>query len=161
MRTHGEHSVVVAATPEQVYAVVPDPGRVAEWSHETTGCRWREPHRHAQSGAVFVGANRVGALKWSMPCHIDDAQPARRRRYHSHRIQPMTEWDFELTPCDGGTKVTQRWRLLNVPRSVEFLIHVALPVHRDRSDALRDDLVRLGEVAAREPALSSQPGQGC
>ena len=37
---------------------------------------------------------------------------------------------------------------------IERLIYAAMKVHRDRLDALRDDMVRLGEVALTAPAAA-------
>ena len=140
----------MAATPDQVYAVLSDPTRVGEWSHEAHRARWLGQPAAPVVGARFVGSNRVGLMRWDMPCTIIAAEPGRRFAYHTRNGRPGTEWDYTLVPSGEGTRVLQRWRILHLPRPAEILIHLAIPAHRDRREALADDLVRLGEVAARE-----------
>ena len=109
--TRGERSAVVAATPDQVYAVLADPTRVGEWSHEAHRARWLGHPAAPIVGARFVGSNRVGRLRWDMPCTIIAAEPGRRFAYHTRDGRPGTEWDYTLVPSGEGTRVLQRWRI--------------------------------------------------
>ena len=59
-----------------------------------------------------------------------------------------TEWCFELEELPtGGTRIRQSFKILKLPRSTETVIYLLMPQHRDRREALRGDLLRLGEVA--------------
>lgn len=144
--SHGERTHVTSATPEQVCAVVADPTRVGEWSHEAKGATWLDGATHAVPGARFVGTNRVKRLTWSKKCVVEVAEPGRRYSFHT----PNTRWSYDLTPIEGGTLIRQSFELLNASRLTRFLIWLLVPAHRDRSVALGSDLVRLGEVASHE-----------
>jgi hypothetical protein len=47
----------------------------------------------------------------------------------------------------GGTRIVQTMRIVKLPRWADRLYYRMLPTHRDRSELLRADLERLGEVA--------------
>ena len=136
----------MAASPDEAYALVSDPTRVGEWSHEAVGARWVEGASHAEPGARFVGSSSLGRLRWSVPCVIDVAD-GRTVAFHTTARGGSTQWRYDLTPADGGTLVRQRFRMLTLWRPREVLLRLLVPSHADRSDALRGDLVRLGEVA--------------
>lgn len=143
---YGDTSHWVAASPDEAYALVSDPTRVGEWSHEAVGARWVEGASHAEPGARFVGSSSLGRLRWSVPCVIDVAD-GRTFAFHTTARGGSTQWRYDLTPADGGTLVRQRFRMLTLWRPREVLLRLLVPSHADRSDALRGDLVRLGEVA--------------
>ena len=60
-----------------------------------------------------------------------------------------SEWCITLEPVDGGTRITQQFRIVNGPLVVDRLLYAFMHQHRDRSAALRGDLERLGALAAR------------
>ncbi len=64
----------------------------------------------------------------------------------------VSEWRIRLEPVCTGTRIVQEYTVVNMPHIVERLLALAIPAHRDRSDALRDDLRRLGCLAANPPA---------
>jgi uncharacterized protein YndB with AHSA1/START domain len=142
--------VVVEATPDQVYAVVSDVTRIAEWSHECRQADWLGDTTGPVVGGQFRGRNRVNRFGWSRICTITALEPGRVFAYRTSGGFPSdsTAWSFELEPVEGGTRVTQRYQILKFARWMELLTIALVPPHRDRSDALRADLVRLGEVAS-------------
>jgi uncharacterized protein YndB with AHSA1/START domain len=147
----GEQGVDVAATPAQVWAVLSDPARVGEWSHECRAVTWVDGHARAAVGAKFRGSNQVGSFRWSRTCTITELEPERLLVYRTAGGVPpdSTEWRFQLEPVEGGTRINQSFRILKFPRLMELAAVLFNPAHRDRSQALRGDLVRLGEVAVR------------
>jgi uncharacterized protein YndB with AHSA1/START domain len=148
---NGAVSVETSATPAQVWAVVTDIARAGEWSHETQGGEWIDGATAAVPGARFRGRNRQGRTKWSRVCEVLDADAPRRiswRTVPSRIYNDSTRWTYELEPTDTGTRITQRFEVLSIGPVVERLFYALIPAHRDRSEALRADLVRLGEVAA-------------
>ena len=152
----GEVEVVVAATPEQVYAVVADVTRIAEWSHECRGAEWLDGATGPALGARFRGTNKVNRFGWSRVCTITELEPGRRFGYRTSGGVPSdsTAWSFEFHPDPGGTRVVQRYQVLKFARWMELATYALVPAHRDRRSALRADLERLGEVgdpAARGP----------
>ncbi len=146
----GELTADVAATPAQVWAVLSDPTRVGEWSHECRTVTWVEGHSRAEVGARFRGDNQVKSFTWSRICTITELEPERLLVFRTSGGLPpdSTEWRFRLGPVSGGTRITQSFRILKFPRVIELVTVLFNPAHRDRTEALRGDLVRLGEVSA-------------
>lgn len=150
---HGSVQVTAAATPAQVWAVLADVTRTGEWSHETTGAVWLDGATAAVPSACFRGRNRQGRTRWSRRCEVVEADAPRRLRFRTvpTRLFPdSTIWTFELEPVDGGTNITQRFEVVKLHPLLDRLFYAVLPAHRDRTDALRQDLERLAEVAAAD-----------
>jgi uncharacterized protein YndB with AHSA1/START domain len=149
----GEVEMLVDATPEQVYAVVTDVTRVAEWSHECRGAEWLDGASAPAVGARFRGTNKVSRFGWSRVCTVTALEPGRSFAYRTYGGVPpdSTAWSFELHPVGDGCRVVQRYEILRFPRALELLTMAFVPAHRDRREALRGDLVRLGEVSRLDP----------
>ena len=154
VRWAGEVAADVAATPAQVWAVLSDPTRIGAWSHECRTAAWVGGQSRAEVGARFRGTNQVGALRWSRTCTITELEPERLLVFCTSGGLPpdSTRWRYSLEPIEGGTRITQTFTILKFPRLVELATVLLNPAHRDRSPALRADLVRLGEVSATVPA---------
>ncbi len=153
----GEVSAEVAAAPDQVWDVLSDPTRTGEWSHECHTVAWLDGHDRPAVGAKFRGRNRNGQMRWSRTCTITELEPERLLVFRTSGGYPpdSTEWRFRLTPAaDGGTRITQSYRIIAMPKYLELMIVFFMRAHLDRRAALADDLVRLGEVAERVPAVS-------
>ncbi len=108
-------------------------------------------------GARFRGNNEVRGFKWSRTCTITELEPERLLVYRTSGGAPpdSTEWTFRLAFADGGTRITQSFRILKFPRVMELATVIFNTDHRDRSEALRADLLRLGEVASRQRQVAS------
>ena len=145
----GELDAVVAATPEEVYAVVSDVTRIAEWSHECKGAAWLDGATGPALGARFRGTNKVDLFGCSRICTITDLEPGRAFGYRTSGGRPpdSTAWSFEFQPHPDGTRVVQRYEVLRFARWIELLTIALVPAHRDRRPALRADLLCLGEVS--------------
>ena len=113
----------VAATPDQVYAVVTDLRRSGEWSPECLGGEWvsGEP---ATVGAVFRGQNLrqedvvawapVVRGTWTTHAEVVAAEPGRTFRWamrdSTGRAQESV-WGFDIEPIDGGCRLTHHFRM--------------------------------------------------
>ena len=85
-----EVTKVIAAPPEQLYALVSDLPRMGEWSPENTGGKWVKGAAGPAVGAKFEGTNQLGKKKWKTLCTVTVADPG-------------TEFGFDVTAA--GMKV--------------------------------------------------------
>lgn len=145
----GEQTAVVPATPAQVFAVLADPTRTPEWSHEVEAVTWAPGRSVAEPGAEFAGTSRVGRIRWTATSRFHEVVPERRVSFFTVSRTGSTLWTYDLEPVDGGTRITQRYRILALWRLREIPLYWLVREHHDRSDALAGDLVRLGQVTAR------------
>ncbi len=148
----GAVEVTTAATPEQVWRVLSDVTRAGEWSHETRGGEWIDGAVAARPGARFRGRNGRGRMRWTRACEVvtsDEPHVLAWRTVPTRLYPDSTLWLFELEPVDGGTRITQRFEVLKLSAFFDRLFYLVVPAHRDRTEALRGDIQRLGEVAAR------------
>jgi hypothetical protein len=138
--------VVIDASPDEVWAVVSDVTRVGEWSGECRGCTWVAGADGPATGARFRGRNRRGGLRWTRLNEVIGADPPRRFAWRTVPHPPYpdsVEWELRLEPVDAGTRVSQSFRVVRIPRIMEWGIGVVMPAHQDRTADLSDDLGRL------------------
>jgi len=156
----GSVAVTVAAGPAAVWAVLSDVTRIGEWSHECRDATWLgDGPRNGGPGARFRGRNRTGLVRWGRACEVTAWEPPHRLAYRTggSRVGDSTEWTFALEAAGSGTRITQSFRVLSLPRWAEIAIVLLVPAHHDRLEALAGDLARLGEVAqAGRPRLTSR-----
>ena len=148
----GTTSVETEAAPEEVWAVLADVTRVGEWSHECRGAEWLDGATAGGVGVRFRGRNQVRFNRWSRACVIDVWEPAREVVWHSEGPAGLdsTQWRVTLEPHGSGTRVTQTYTILAMQRWFSRFVWLAMPEHRDRAAALRQDLERLGDLARSE-----------
>ncbi|MFZ4720410.1 MAG: SRPBCC family protein [Ilumatobacteraceae bacterium] len=105
-----EVTKVLAATPEQVYALVSDLPRMGEWSPENTGGSWVKGSTGPAVGAKFKGTNGRGKKTWTTDVTVTKADPGREFAFDVTAIGlGVAGWGFLLEPVEGGTKVTEYW----------------------------------------------------
>jgi uncharacterized protein YndB with AHSA1/START domain len=155
---NGRCETTTTASPDDVWAIVGDPTRVGEWSHECGGAEWIDGATTARPGARFRGRNKVGRSKWARVCELVtvDAPHELAWRTVPTRLYPdSTLWTITIEATDTGSRIEQRFEVLKLNPALERLFYLLIPPHRDRSEALRADLVRLGAAAERVPARPS------
>ena len=147
----GIAEVTASASPEQIWDLLADITRAGEWSHETRGGVWLDGATTATLGARFKGLNGQGRQRWTRVCEIvvaDRPHQLSWRTVPSHLYPDSTQWTYEITPVDGGTRITQRFEVLKLHPIIDRIFYALIPAHRDRTAALRGDLEHLAEVAA-------------
>ena len=149
-------SVVVPADIEAVWAIVRDPTRVGEWSHECVHGEWVGDVTEARPGARFRGRNKQGLFRWGRLCEIVRADPYELvwRTVPTRLYPDSTEWAIRLSPVDRATRIEQTYRVVK-GTFLEPVYATVLPAHRDREAALKQDLERIGALAAEASTFAA------
>jgi uncharacterized protein YndB with AHSA1/START domain len=151
---------VTDAPPEAVWAIVGDPTRTGEWSHECRRLEWVDGATAAVPGARFRGRNRRGRSSWSRLNEVQAVEPGRSitwRTIPGRLYRDSTIWRIEVEPVDGGTRIVQSYDIVMLGPVMDRLLAIVAKPHRDRRAALTADLVRIGEVAARSTTGTISP----
>ena len=146
MRRKCEASVTVKASAEAVWAVISDVTRVGEWSGECRGCAWEGGADAATPGARFRGRNRRGGFRWTRLNEVVLAQRPCTLVWRTLARAPYpdsVEWRVNLVEDATGTRVSESFHVLKMPRLMEWVVGAVISPHRDRTADLTDDLQRL------------------
>ncbi|WP_205472622.1 SRPBCC family protein [Nocardioides sp. SYSU D00038] len=110
----GEVSLHMKASPEQVWALVSDVTRIGEFSPETFEGRWTRGSTGPEVGATFAGhvkRNGVGPTYWS-PCRVTRCVENELFEFSVGTDSvAVNNWGYRLQPENGGTRVTEYFRL--------------------------------------------------
>ena len=114
---HAE-SVEIAATPGEVYETVRQLERMGEWSPENQGGRWVEGDG-TSVGDRFEGSNAIGDRTWTAVAEVVRCDPAEAFCFTVGDLtNPVAEWGYHLEKISGGTKVTETWKMTQLPPSL-------------------------------------------
>jgi hypothetical protein len=102
-------SVLVAAAPDAVYALVSDVTRMGEWSPICTACWWDEPAAGPQVGAWFTGRNETPERTWETRSQVVAADG---REFAWEVNNGWVRWGCTLAPEADGTRLTESWAFL-------------------------------------------------
>lgn len=110
----GEVTVWIDAAPSEVWALVSDVTRIGEFSPETFEARWTRGSTGPEVGATFKGhvkRNGVGPTYWT-GCKVTRCEPEQVFEF-SVGTDDLTvnNWGYRLAERDGGTDVTEYFRL--------------------------------------------------
>jgi uncharacterized protein YndB with AHSA1/START domain len=98
-------SVVVAAPPAEVFALLADPRRHAEIDGSGTVQQVVEAPERLELGSQFSMGMKMGA-SYRTANTVVEFEPDRLiawKHFAPHR------WRYELEPVEGGTRVTETW----------------------------------------------------
>ncbi|WP_242545121.1 SRPBCC family protein [Amycolatopsis sp. MtRt-6] len=104
--------IEIDAAPETVYALVSDPGALADVAEEYAGHRWVGGASQPAVGAKFRGRNQRGFRRWSTLSTITDAEPGCRFGFEvtSFAGLPVSRWQYDFEPVgDGCVVVESMW----------------------------------------------------
>ena len=96
----------IAASPESLYDIVTDVGRIGEMSPECRSAEWVGKSDGPDLGARFKGTNELGTSKWSTKPTVTVAE---RGQVFEFKV-PMgfgPTWRYEFHAVDGGTRVVE------------------------------------------------------
>ncbi len=150
-----EATAEIAAPPESVWALLSNIELMGDWSPVCRRCEWLGGASSAAVGARFVGHNRQLGARWSRECVITTCNPARALEFHTlFDGRPSTLWRYHLEPSPLGTRITESYEMLAVPRWVALLQRIPRMSGRSRRDAQRgmqQTLQRLKATTERTP----------
>jgi hypothetical protein len=143
-------SVVVDAPAEVIYDLVAELTRMGEWSPECARVEWEAGATGPAVGAGFVGHNRGGPfalMRWSRHGTVLAAERGREFAFATEEGgREGTVWRYRFEPVDGGTRVTESYRVDWIPLWARI---VDVPTNRAKElrDAMRHTLGRLKTTA--------------
>lgn len=142
-------TVQIDAPASSVWQLVSDVTRIGEFSPETFEAEWIYGGDGPAVGARFRGhvkRNQKGPTYWST-CEVTECEPDRAFEF-AVLIggSPINNWRFELEPVDGGTKVTESFRL--EPTAANRIYWALLGRSRGETNrrGMRTTLERMKEV---------------
>ena len=110
----GSVTVHMDAPPDVVWDLVSDVTRIGEFSPETFEAEWVDGATGPEVGARFRGhvkRNGVGPIYWT-PCKVTASVPGKEFGFAVYAGgKPVNNWHYALEPKDGGTEVTESFRL--------------------------------------------------
>jgi hypothetical protein len=152
-----EVSTVVAAPPEDVYALVADVTRTPEFSPEVSSCSWLDGATGPAVGARFEAVNASATGKtWKNRPVVTVADPG--REFAFRRTEPFAgsiAWRYRFEPVEQGTRVVESYEVERPVTRLGWLVIEKVFHGGDRRAALRagmrTTLERL-RVAAEAPS---------
>ncbi|CRK60563.1 hypothetical protein [Alloactinosynnema sp. L-07] len=90
-----------------MYALVSDLPGLAGVAEEFAGGKWLGGVNQAQIGARFRGSNRRGIRFWTTVSTVTDASPSRFAFEVKSMGLPVSRWQYDIEPTDGGCQVTE------------------------------------------------------
>jgi uncharacterized protein YndB with AHSA1/START domain len=138
---HDSVTVHIDASPADVWELVSDVTRIGEYSPETFEAEWLDGATGPEVGARFRGhvkRNGRGPTYWA-PCVVTACETERVFEFGVGRPgHAINTWRHELAAADGGTDVTESFRLAdNLFSKVWRPLGGFLRENRNRRDMLR------------------------
>ena len=146
----GSVTVLMAAPPDVVWDIVSDVTRVGEFSPETFEAEWVDGATGPAVGAHFRGhvkRNGVGPTYWTA-CKVTSCEPGKEFGFTVYGAgRPINNWHYALRAVDGGTEVTESFRL--TPSGPTRLYWALLGWARGKTNekGMRQTLERIKAVA--------------
>lgn len=158
---HDEVSAFIEAAPEQIYALVADVTKMPTFSPELVECHWLNGATEAAVGARFAARNKVTrGPSWVNKPVITALEPGQAISWA--RTEPFggtVEWSYRFDPADGGTRVTEAYRVTKPIGRIGWLIIGTMSATKDRRGQLRtgmeQTLQRLKAAVETDSSLSA------
>ena len=100
----------IAAPAQKVWELISDLPRMGEWSPENQGGSWKSGATSPAAGAVFVGKNKNGIMRWSTKVEVVDCEPGRAFEISVSKMGfPVSHWRYDIQETEQGCLVTESW----------------------------------------------------
>jgi uncharacterized protein YndB with AHSA1/START domain len=140
---------VIKAPPEAIFAIISDASRHPEidGSGSVVKTKPGTPHKLAL-GTTFGMSMKLG-VPYSMSSTVIEFEPDRRLAWQTKlsgrlgRFVGGRIWRYELSPVDGGTKVTETWDISQDKQG--FMLKYG-PVASQTAQSMTKTLKRLAEL---------------
>jgi uncharacterized protein YndB with AHSA1/START domain len=151
----GEITVHMDAPVEQVWELVSDVTRIGEFSPETFDGEWIDGATGPAVGARFRGhvkRNQKGPVYWTQ-CEVTTADPNRLFEF-SVLVgkRAVNTWGYRLQAANGGTDVTEYFRLSDNVGSRIYWALLGRLRGRTNDRNMRTTLERMKTVVERQAA---------
>jgi hypothetical protein len=104
-------SILIGASPRDLYDMVSDVTRMGEWSPVCKACWWDDGVTGPAVGAWFTGRNESPDRDpWETRSQVVAADPGHQFAFAVGGV--WTRWGYTFTPADDGTEVTESWEML-------------------------------------------------
>lgn len=114
----GSATVHMAAPADKIWNLIADVRNIGRFSPETFEAEWLDGATGPALGARFRGhvrRNEIGPVYWTT-CRVTACEPGREFGFAVLvGDRPVNNWHYRLTPTDGGTDVTESFRLGESP----------------------------------------------
>jgi len=111
---HASVTVRMAAPADEIWRLVADVRNTGRFSPETFEAEWLDGTTGPALGARFRGhvkRNEIGPVYWTT-CRVTACEPGREFGFEVLvGNTPVNNWHYRFTPVDGGTDVTESFRL--------------------------------------------------
>lgn len=145
----GEVSVWMEAPPGRVWDLVSDVTRIGEFSPETFEARWTRGSNGPEVGATFKGhvkRNGVGPTYWTL-CKVTECVPEQLFEFSvGSDSMAVNNWGYRLAAKDGGTLVTEYFRLETNPATQVYWLLLGRLRGRTNEKGMRTTLERMKAV---------------
>jgi hypothetical protein len=146
---HASVTVPMAAPANEVWNIVADVRNTGKFSPEVIEAEWLDGVTEPTLGARFRGhvrRNEIGPVYWTT-CRVTACEPGREFGFEVLvGDRPVNNWHYRFTPTDGGTEVTEAFRMTDNP-ALNFysLLLGRLRTRRNKRD-MRKTLERIKAV---------------
>jgi hypothetical protein len=110
----GSATVSMAAPAEAIWNLIADVRNTGRFSPETFEAEWLDGASGPALGARFRGhvrRNEIGPVYWTT-CRVTACEPGREFGFEVLvGDTPVNNWHYRLSPTDGGTDVTESFRM--------------------------------------------------
>lgn len=136
-----EASIEISATPEAVYDLVSNVTRMGEWSPENTGADWVDGGT-GKAGDWFEGHNKIGEREWTRACEVARAERGVDFTFVVGGVEDnCTWWSYEMEATDSGTRLTERWWLVNKTPGVQGMTQEQFEQRAAHTETMLSDTI--------------------